>query len=303
MLVTGATGFLGAHLAHALLRAGYRVKALRRANSSLRRVAQIADQISWYEVDSAAGAAKADEPDAASAARMAQFFAGVDCVIHCAASYGRQGESVPDLVRTNLLFGLAVLNAALTAKVPLFLHTDSALPKFSKPYALSKAQFAEWGQYFAQNGQIRFVNIRLEHMFGPGDDSVKFTHSVIQACLKNVPALALTEGLQQRDFIYIDDVVAAYLLLLEQQSRPGVGPGHIEIALGSGQTVSIRALVEMIHAMAQSKTRLDFGAVPMAATEVLYSCADISGMQGMGWQPQTGLREGLQRTIDSLKNA
>ena len=61
-----------------------------------------------------------------------------------------------------------------------------------------------------------FINMRLEHFYGPGDADSKFTAHVMNSCLRNVPELKLTLGEQRRDFFYIEDVVSAYLIILEK---------------------------------------------------------------------------------------
>ena len=278
---------MGSNIVHALLGAGYSVRALRRAGSSMTRVDDIVGDVEWLTIDES----REDS--------FVEFFEGVDCVIHTAASYGRKGESVVDIAKANTIFGLDVLNAALEQKVKTFINTDSALPKNTKPYTLSKAHFVEWGRYFAENARIRFINVRLEHMYGPGDDSVKFTNYVIDACLSNVPTLNLTEGTQERDFIYIDDVVSAYMLLLQRLASMDLS--YYDIALGSGETVSIKTLVETIHRLANSKTNLAFGATKLGANDVMYSCADISYMKCLGWQPEMTLQQGLLNTIEYVK--
>lgn len=286
-MLTGATGFLGSHLIPALLEAGYSVKALRR-NSPQAPSADGGDKrISWHTID------PADQ------AGFTGFFSDVDCVIHTAASYGRRGEHTADVARANTLFGLQVLEAAVAEKVKCFMNTDSALPKMSNPYSISKAHFSEWGKYFSETRDIRFVNIRLEHMYGPGDTSLKFTNHVIDSCLNNVPQLKLSDGIQLRDFIFIDDVVSAYLTVLKNQSL--FAPKFCEIPVGSGTVVSIRFLVESIHQLCGSATTLAFGEIEKNDRDVLYSCADISFLGHLGWHPETSLLDGLHAIITQKK--
>lgn len=287
LLITGATGFLGSHLVRALLGAGHQVKAIRRSSSSLARVHDVAGDVTWLDID--------DNPSA-----LESFLVGVDCVMHTAASYGRSGESMVDVAQANTLFGLSILNAAVKQNVKSFINTDSSLPKTTNAYTLSKAHLAEWGKLMCSEMGTHFINIRLEHIYGPGDDPVKFTDLVITACLRNEPELKLTAGLQQRDFIYIDDVVSAYLLLMETQ--PTTTSGYAEVALGSGEVISVRNLVETIHSMTRSTTHLAFGAVPTKQNEVMYSCADTTQLRQLGWQPETSLIEGLRQTIESKQS-
>lgn len=287
LLITGASGFLGSHLVRALLGAGHQVKAIRRSSSSLDRVHDIADDVVWLNID--------DSPS-----ELESFFSRVDCVMHTAASYGRSGESVVDVVHANTMFGLSVLDAAVKQNVKIFINTDSSLPKNTNAYTLSKAHLTEWGKFLCSEIGTHFINIRLEHMYGPGDDSVKFTDHVIAACLRNESELKLTAGLQQRDFIYIDDVISAYLLLMETQ--PITTSGYAEVALGSGEVISVRKLVETIHSMTRSTTHLAFGAVPTKQNEVMYSCADTTQLRQLGWQPETSLIDGLRQTIKSKQS-
>jgi len=161
---------------------------------------------------------------------------------------------------------------------------------------LSKRQFDDWGRIFANQGQIRFVNIKLEHMYGPGDDPSKFSAHVVQSCLKNIPELALTPGEQKRDFIYIDDVVEAYLKLLENCTTEEAKFQEYEV--GSGKALSIREYGETVHSLTKSATRLKFGALPSRDNEIMYSEADISRIVNFGWKPKHDLVSGLRKMIE-----
>ena len=101
-------------------------------------------------------------------------------------------------------------------------------------------------------GAIRFANIRLEQMYGAGDDSAKFAMYLIRQCLKNISEIPLTAGEQQRDFIYIDDVVAAYMLLLKKQAA--LKTGFVEVGVGSGCAVAIRTFAELVYKLCPSES-------------------------------------------------
>jgi nucleoside-diphosphate-sugar epimerase len=134
-------------------------------------------------------------------------------------------------------------------------------------------------------------------MYGPGDDASKFTTHVIRSCLGNAPELRLTPGEQKRDFIYIDDVVAAYLLLLQQHLE--LPRAFTQLGLGSGQAVRIRDFVEQVHRLSQSRTELKFGALPYRQGEIMESAADIAALQRLGWHARYTLEQGLSQAIQT----
>jgi len=284
ILLTGITGYLGSHLATTLLAKDCEIVGLKRKSSSLRRIESILPKLTLHDVDEA------------NVSKLFTQHGKIDAVIHTAACYGRNGESISQVLEANLVFPLKLIDAATASDVGLFMNTDTVLDKYLNPYALSKGQFAEWGRYFSGQKKIRFLNLRLEHFYGPGDEQTKFTAHVINSCISNVPELKLTLGEQQRDFIYIDDVVAAYLLLLDK--RESFDEGFMEFNVGSGVATSVKKFVEMIHRLTASTTRLNFGALPYRAGEVMFSQADTSALEALGWSCPCDIETGLKQAID-----
>jgi CDP-paratose synthetase len=287
ILITGVTGFLGSHLAKALLIAGYEVVAIKRKSSSLNRVEAISKDITFFDIEDI---------------DIDNFFhvcSNINTIIHTATCYGRNNESVSEIFTANAEFPLRLLDAGNRAGVKVFVNTDTILDKYLNLYALSKNQLLQWGKFFAKHEKIRFVNIRLEHFYGPDDDPTKFTTYIINSCLNNIPELKLTQGDQKRDFIYIDDVVTAYIVLLENINHNN--SAFVEYDLGSGHSVSIREFVETAHLITASKTHLSFGALPYREGEVMESAADISGLIKLGWQCHYDLTAGLKKVIGQVK--
>lgn len=248
------------------------------------RVRDVEEKTKWFTID------PSGEIDP-------RAYAGADIVIHTAGVYGRRGESIEEITNANTTIPMKILKDAVYHGVKKFIHIDSALPPQTNPYTSSKAQFAQGGKHVAESGEIQFINIRLEHIYGPGDDEIKFPCHVMNACRRNVPELKLTEGTQKRDFIFVGDAVEAVLLLAKndiQDTR-----GYAEIPLGSGVPTTIRHFVELVHQIAHSSTHLLFGAIPAKPNDVMYSCADISVLEKLGWKPAIRLRDGLECTIQT----
>lgn len=295
VLVTGATGFLGSHLVRRLLGDGHEVAAFKRHNSSLCRVFDIAKDLAWYY---------ADDADLSLPFRKHVHF---DAVIHTATCYGRQGESFSTIFEANTAFPVRLLETAAHFKIDTFFNTDtyfntnSILCSHLNAYSLSKKHFTEWGRLVAESGAIRFANIKLEHIYGPGDSPTKFTAHIIRQCLNNEPTIRLTNGEQLRDFIHINDVVDAYILLLEKKSL--LPADFITCGLGTGTAVSIREFVENVHHISNSSSKLYFGALPYRDNEIMKSAADITLLSSLGWKPLYSIKRGLLEVIDGERKS
>jgi len=290
VLLTGATGFLGSNLLRQLCVDGHEVAALKRSSSSLDRVREFGCDAAWYNVD---------EIDLELPFQRHGHF---DAVIHTSTCYGRNNEPPSLILESNTTFPLCLLEKAAFFNTETFFNTDTYFnietirSSYLNKYALTKKHFTEWGRVVAASGAIRFANIRLEHMYGAGDDSAKFTTHIIRQCLQNVSEIPLTAGEQQRDFIYIEDVVAAFMLLLKKQAA--LQAGFLEVGVGSGCAVAIRTFAELVHSLSHSSSHLGFGALPYRSYEIMTSAADISILLSLGWRPRFSLEEGLKKVVE-----
>lgn len=288
VVLTGATGFLGRHVARALAERGERILAVKRPTSDVAKLADIADAVRFFDDDDAS---------------LDRLFAGeVRAVFHLATRYGRDGESWEKTVQANVAFPLRILERATAARVPLFVHSDTcfnAAPRNSyryvPAYQLSKRHFSHWGELAAIEGRIRFVNLRLFHPYGPGDDRRKFVHQTIHDLSTHVSELKLTPGLQERDFLHARDVVRALLVLLDRADR--LESAYVDLDCGTGRPTSIKDFVETVHRLVGSKTVLRFGALPYREGEVMRLVADPSILLALGWTPEVSLEDGLRDVI------
>ncbi|MCL2924530.1 MAG: NAD(P)-dependent oxidoreductase [Trichodesmium sp. MAG_R04] len=293
ILVTGATGFLGSHLVKRLVAEGYQVIILKRSFSNTWRINDVLPNLAAYDLDRC----NIEQPF--------QDFDQINTIIHTATVYGRDRESVSQIFEANTLFPLRLLELGIEFATDSFFNTDTFFNKGNVPYkslpnySLSKRQFQEWGKQLALTGKIKFINIRLEHIFGPFDSSHKFITYLIKQLLNNVPQLELTEAIQKRDFIYVDDVVSAYILLLNNSDK--IMSDYEEYELGTGQAISLKDFIETAKAVANTQTELKFGALPLRKSEIMFSQANTQVLREIGWYPAKSLKDGLIQTIEEEK--
>lgn len=196
-------------------------------------------------------------------------------IINTACKYDRNGTDLVSVYQANLEFPLSILTLFLdqTCKEQIrFININTSLDRFVNAYALSKQQFCEWGKYLANLGKIQFINIALEHFYGINDQPTKFVSFLAEKMKKDEP-IDLTDGLQKRDFIFIEDVIRALKFLCE---RP-INEAYLDIALGSGEAVRVRDFVMQLKTSMNSESVLNFNAVPKRENEPEILEAD------MGW--------------------
>ncbi|NLE03942.1 MAG: NAD-dependent epimerase/dehydratase family protein [Crenarchaeota archaeon] len=287
ILLTGATGFLGSHLAEALVEEGHHVVILKRSFSDIWRINHIIERIKSYDAD---------------VIPLEKIFQEqkIDVVIHTATNYGRKKERLTDIVETNVLFGLQLLESAIFSNTELFINTDSLQQKCVSQYSLSKRQFYDWLRIYSQSDTIKIINMRLDHMYGPRDDSNKFVVWLMQQMVADVPEIKLTAGEQKRDFIFIDDVVRAFLFVMQvSQSLPKFSSFDV----GTGEHICVKEFVLMMKSVIETirgkrvTPNLQFGVIPYRKGEVMEVVEDVSTLFNLGWKPQTELLDGLKITV------
>jgi nucleoside-diphosphate-sugar epimerase len=281
ILLTGATGYLGSFLLRKLVELNFNVIVVKRNTSSIRRIEDIKNSITFYDLETI---------------DWELLFSSVkfDIVVHTAANYGRNGEQIREIFKANFDFPVQILSLAIQYNVPYFINTDTSLPKLLNSYSLSKKMFAECLNFYSN--KVNVLNIVLEYFYGPFDEESKFITGNMNKMYRNVTQIDFTEGIQHRDFIYIDDVVSAFETLLNNLNSFS---GFIDIPIGTSITYSLKEVVTLIQQLLNKPDiRLNFGAIPMRKGEILVSKADISLLASYGWEPHFSLMQGIKKIIE-----
>lgn len=288
ILVSGSTGFLGSHLLKILLKNKYRVIALKRSTSDTFRIKHLSNHLIFYDVDEVS---------------IESIFINnkIDAVINTVTDYGRSGNEILSIIQTNLIFGLKLLNESLSFKVKVFINTDTILNRDLNYYSLSKAQFVDWMKLL-NLCNTKIVNLKMDHIYGPFDDDKKFVFKIINQLKSNCSEIDLTEGKQKRNFIYIDDITSAYIIILEKYKLLS---NFEQFELGTGNNIELRSFIEKIHSKISKQqvlnTSLNFGAMPYRENENMDVNIDSSRIKELGWESKISIDEGISKTINEGK--
>lgn len=284
ILLTGATGYLGGYLSENFLNKGFKIIALAlNKNEQYKFQDNILTKV--YYLDKTTVKEIFDNEN-------------VDVVIHTATLYGRRQEHLTSMEKVNVEFPLEVLNEAINHNVKIFVNTSTILNKNINPYTLTKNHFEDWLSLYSD--KIKCINLKLDHFYGPNDKPIKFIAWIIQELKNNVEKIDLTEGTQTRDFIYIDDVVSAFDIVIEKEKNIPNGKLNT-FEVGTNNKTTIKEMVTTIkEKLGNTKTKLNFGAIPYRKNEVLDYQVDTTGLHQLGWKPEyLSVRKGIQKLLEA----
>ena len=301
-LVTGGAGFIGSNLVHALLEAGHEVRVIDDFSTGRREnLEQVADAIELFE------------GSICDTDLLARAFDGVEFCLHEAAipSVPRSVEDPAQSNRANVDGTLNVFLAARDAGAKRVVyassssvygntrvipaHEDLPLDPIS-PYGVTKAANELYAAVFSELYDIEIVGLRYFNVFGPRQDPASQYAAVIPifvtAMLAGNSPPVDGDGLQSRDFSYIENVVQANRQVCERSERM---VGVYNVACGA--TTSILELVDLLNDVLG--TSLEPMHRPSRPGDIHTSYADIAKARTtFGYEPTISVREGLERTVE-----
>ena len=303
VLVTGAGGFIGSHLAERLVELGARTRALVRYNS--------ANAWGWLDHSPVKDHVEVFLGDVRDRDSLRHVLDGVDVVFHLAALIGipYSYHAPVSYVRTNVEGTLNLLQAAQEAGVKRFVHTSTSevygtaryVPideqhplQGQSPYSASKIAADKMAEAFHRSFELPVVTVRPFNTFGPRQSARAVVPTIITQCLSDgVVRLGSLHPL--RDLNYVTDIVEGYVRAAETAEAVGK-----TVNLGSGREISMQDLARMIAELLGKRVEIvqEQARVRPEASEVDRLLADTTlARRLLGWQPAVSLEEGLRTTI------
>ncbi|MEZ8079762.1 NAD-dependent epimerase/dehydratase family protein [Enterovibrio norvegicus] len=294
VVLTGASGFIGTHLKNELLSRDYEVIAISRNPLKYSSINGNVKWVSWSCIDAALSQSKT--PCA---------------IIHLSTNYGRNNSIYSEVEEVNIKQPKYVFELAEKYGIPLFINTDSFFCKekfnykYMESYISSKKIFREIGENLSVNGSVSFVNMQLEHVYGEGDGHDKFISFITRSLTGKLEKIECTTCEHKRDFIYIEDVVSAYMTILEKFNNVEMKI-CAKYEVGTGKSYMLKEMIELIKENVKDfDGEIIYGAIPLRNDEIMDSTANNEELKKLGWKPkyelETGVKIMLERDWESNK--
>ncbi|MBX3048155.1 MAG: GDP-mannose 4,6-dehydratase [Anaerolineales bacterium] len=304
-LITGAAGFIGGRVAELLMAEGHSIVGIDNMNDSY-DVRMKEHRLEKLQADTKFSFHRLDISDRKVIDHIPDE--RIDAVINLAARAGVR-DSVLDpwiYVDSNMTGTLNMLELCRQRNVPKFVlastssiyGAEAPLPtpesaesnRPLQPYAASKkgAETLAHSYHFLHDIDVTVVVYFT--VYGPSGRPNMSMFRFVQAISEGRPIQVFGDGEQTRGFTYIDDIARGTILALKPV-------GYEVINLGGHESISINALIHLIEEALGKKAIIEYK--PMDPADMLASWADVSkAMKTLDWQPQVGIREGVQHLVD-----
>lgn len=301
-LITGATGFIGSNLTRGLVRKGYKPTILARKSSNFWRINDILSKVAVLETD-------LDNPS-----RLLKDLAIIKPnYIYHLASYGinRSKETdIQQIYRTNIINSLNLLEALSRIGFEYFINTGSSfeyglktkpMNEDDKPepidfYSISKLSTTLTAKKFSNKYKLPIVTIRPFMTYGYYEGEHRFVPTIILNGLRE-KMINLNNPNHTRDFLFIEDLIDAYLLIPDSKKYFGE-----IINIGTGKQTTLLQAMKIISKLINRKLQVKWNTSSSTATESPCNIADTKKAKKMlGWKPKHTLEDGLDKTIQWFK--
>lgn len=301
VLITGATGFVGACLTRRLVKSGYEVNIFSRKQSNKWRIADLIQHIADHEVDlgDCYGVQKAIQKIKPQ-------------IIYHLATYGGFAfqQDTKAIIESNFIGTVNLLRACESIEFDYFVNTGSSseygfkqqpmkeidIPEPVGDYGVTKVASTLFCQAEAIQKNLPIITARLFSPYGNWDDPKRLIPYVIKSLLRgDVPKLSNPNSV--RDYIFIDDVLDFYEMIVKEP----LATGNI-YNVGSGNQYSIGDVVDIITQIIGNGVQPIWGSVESQRPEPTKWVADITKVSLLGWEPKYDLRHGLQQTVSWMQD-
>lgn len=310
VLVTGGAGFIGSHLADAMVARGHDVTVIDNLSTGVRE--NVPSQARFVEASVA-------DPDSVAALFADTTF---DLVLHVAgqASIVRSFDAPEHDLDVNVRGTLNVLSGCVATRVPRLVFASSmtiygnpelvptpetALARPASNYGVSKYAAERYVQIAGGRDDIELAvtSLRMFNVYGERQSLSNPYQGVLAIFIGNLlrgePITIHGDGAQTRDFVHVDDVVRAWLAVVDEPATAGQ-----VYNVGSGRETTISELADaVLAAFGETRDSYDMRHASAQLGDLRRSAGEVAQLAAAtGWAPQVSLDDGMRRTIGAARS-
>ncbi len=303
VILSGATGFIGANLARRLLRDGHALHLLVRPGYTPWRIEAICRDVHLHTVDF---------QDGEALIRVVETV-GPEWVFHLAAHGAYPSQThLRRMVETNIIGTINLVEACLKVGYEALVNTGSSSEygfkdhapserEWLEPnsaYAVTKAFATQFCRYTAQSRGVHLPTLRLYSVYGPYEEPTRLMPTLMMRGLDGeLPPLASPDI--ARDYVYVEDVIDAYLLAATQ---PNQEPGAV-YNVGTGVQTSLREVVEVASQALEIPAEPQWGSMPNRPWDTNVWVSDSQRIQSeLSWRPRYSFEEGFRLMVSWFRD-
>ncbi|MBF0518985.1 MAG: NAD(P)-dependent oxidoreductase [Nitrospirae bacterium] len=303
VIITGATGFVGANLTRALLRQRHDVHLFLRFGFNPWRIADIVNDVRIHEVS------LTNEEQLTQAIKEIK----PDWIFHLAVhgAYSWQSD-VYKIIETNITGTVSLVCAAVKTGFEAFINTGSSseygynsnapkesdCPEPNSYYAVAKTSATMFCSYMAKQHKVNISTLRLYSAYGPFEEPNRLIPTlIINGLYGKLPVLVRPDI--SRDYIYIDDITDIYTLIATKNHQSELGAIY---NVGTGVQTSLREIVEITRAMFKINDPPVWGSMPERIWDTdIWRCDSGKLKETFLWNYRYSLEDGLKKTREWLE--
>ena len=300
ILLTGATGFIGKHLFRRLINSNYNISVIIRDNKLIigdedNLVKNIPTFILDGDINNLYSFIKKQD---------------IDGVINLVGDYYKENslDDIEPLINSNTLFGTQVLDIASRLKVKWFINTGSYYQNVDSIkynplnlYAATKEAFISISKYYTNVSRIKFITLKLTDTFGLNDKRNKIWNlwrKMLIGNSKQIKALDMSLGKQIIALNYIDNIVDAYIALINLLEDNKITANNETFFMNSEERYSLRELANIFEDISGKKLSINWGAIDDISSKILKPIKPNSLIPN--FKPKISLIEGVKEFLKDI---
>ena len=290
VIITGASGFVGAAAAVKLHHHGHQVYVITRQGSDISSLPQDIEQY----------------VDTGDTEKLNTFFMETkpDGVMHFASLVlnDHKPQDIESLIVSNILFGTRLLEASVKSDTQWFINTGTFWQHYNNEpynpvnlYAATKEAFENIAKFYYETEKINFVTIELNDTFGSNDTRSKI-FNLWRRSEKNQETLGMTKGEQTVDISYIENIIDAYIQMMDNlvQDQSSVLSGQ-KFCVSAQERMTLQDLSKVYEKALDTKLDIVWGERPYRHREVMLPWD--KGTPVVGWEQKISLHDAIKKVI------